>query len=323
METSLIGGFAAGLGIAAAACLPLLRRAYHTRQLRIRLGIPPVGRRARLGFDLLGLYGPDGPQNARHEPGTVPEVPSPQFWIHERRAGRMAPALLASAGLHAVLAASAPEAFLWLSRALDPQAVLVVHVEGAIRMPLTLQAPVARNVVMTNPGRKVQGGRARAGRAGAGAPSARRLVEPAIPGPGRRTEDLPAPPCPPQQPPWRRPDRSGPTAWWPPPRCCNPGDLPPRKSSSSCRRWPPGPAGFRICLWCRRRGRPARAWPRPHPRPGLRSCPFAAARRCAPNRHGWRNRSWHSRRRASRPTWPRPQRARPAVECHRAASPCR
>ncbi|GIU73955.1 MAG: hypothetical protein KatS3mg004_1042 [Bryobacteraceae bacterium] len=196
METSLIGGFAAGLGIAAAACLPLLRRAFHTRQLRIRLEIPPVGRRARLGFDLLGLSDPDGPQSARHEPGTLPEVPAPQFWIHERRAGRMAPALLASAGLHAVLAASAPEALLWLSRALDPQAVLVVHVEGAIRMPLTLQAPMARNAVMANPTRKVQRGRARAGRAGAGAPSARRLVEPAIPGPGRRTEDLPASPLP-------------------------------------------------------------------------------------------------------------------------------
>ncbi|MGC8882705.1 MAG: hypothetical protein ACP5UT_07685, partial [Bryobacteraceae bacterium] len=196
METGLIGGFAAGLGIGAAACLLLLRRAYHLRQLRIRLDVPPVDRRDRRGLDLLGLSDPDGPQGAGHEPGTVAEVPPPQFWIHERRAARMAPALLASAGLHLALAASAPEAFLWLSRALDPQAVLVVHVEGAIRMPLTLQAPVARNVFMANAARKARGGGVGAGRAGAGAPPARRLIEPAIPGSGLRTEDLPAPPLP-------------------------------------------------------------------------------------------------------------------------------
>jgi hypothetical protein len=83
-----------------------------------------------------------------------------------------------------------------LSYSRQREAQLVVRVEGAIRMPLTLQAPDMRRVLFAREAARAPGGPERKGRTVQ--PAARRaaLVEPAIPAPQHRAQELPAPPLP-------------------------------------------------------------------------------------------------------------------------------
>lgn len=196
MDSTMMAAMAAFLVLAAgSAILYFVRRDLHARKLRIRLDFDTTARAS--SGSILGLSDPFTPversPSLEHPRAGARGIEPPTFWLTQRRAGRMAPALLVSTTFHVLVAAAAPEVWLWLSRALDREAILVVRVEGAIRMPITLHAPDLRKILFARgaapekpaPGRK---GSAAAPRRRAG------LVEPAIPNPSRRTQDLPAPP---------------------------------------------------------------------------------------------------------------------------------
>lgn len=206
MSPGLVAALAAAAALATIAGLLVpFRRALYSRRLRIRLELEPAPPSAAAGAGILGLTAlPDSPvappgagQQAAFASALSPcEIEPPHFWIGEDRTARMAPALLASAAFHAALAASLPGASVWLSRVFDREAMLVVRVDGAIRMPLTLQAPDMRRMLFAR--------ERAAAAAGSGrhpvrpAATARRtgLVEPAIPGTSRSARELPAPPVP-------------------------------------------------------------------------------------------------------------------------------
>lgn len=206
MNPGLVAALAVAAALAAAAGLLVpLRRVVYARRLRLRLALQPAPRNAQLGFGILGLtslpdseLAPAGADCGAAVDTQIPpcQIEPPRFWIRERRTARMAPALLASTAFHATLVVLMPGASVWLSRVFDREAMLVVRVDGAIRMPLTLQAPDMRRVLFAQERPAAPGG---SGPRRPKAPSAARrtgLVEPAIPGPSRSTRELPAPPVP-------------------------------------------------------------------------------------------------------------------------------
>jgi hypothetical protein len=189
-----------GAGMALAVSLSFLRQSIRARQLRLRLDYPresePPGA-AGAGVLGLGQWPPlpkPEPPERRRGRSVAEGIEPPKFLLCERRSWKMAPALAVSVGFHAAFAVAGPEAFLWVSRALDEEQRLVVRFENAIRVPLTLQLPEARRVVFARqqpsaPGRKSPSAARAAARP-------RGLTEPAIPEPARKVESLPAPELP-------------------------------------------------------------------------------------------------------------------------------
>lgn len=206
MNPGLVAALAAAAALATAAGLVVpVRRALYGRRLRLRLDLQPGLRAGWPGPGILGLTCLPDSELAppRADCGTavdtqIPpcQIEPPQFWIRERRPALMAPALLASAALHATVLACMPGAFVWLSRAFDREAILVVRVDGVIRMPLTLQAPDMRRVLFAREHPAAPGGSGLRRPKAASAVRHTELVEPAIPGPSRSTRELPAPPVP-------------------------------------------------------------------------------------------------------------------------------
>lgn len=198
MDASLIALLGAGVG--AVAGLSFLRQSLRVRQVRLRLdyereqesGVAPSGI-----LDLAGrphLHG-EIPLRPRGSGGLADgiEIAPPAFLLCERRAGRMTPALALSVAMHGAFAAAGPEAFVWISRALDAEQRLVVRFDNAVRLPLMLQMPDARRVVFA----RRESPRPRPAAAPRAAqPRPRGLVEPAIPEAPRKVDALPAPALP-------------------------------------------------------------------------------------------------------------------------------
>lgn len=207
MDPGLVGGVAATVALAvAAASISILRRVLAARRLRIRLELQPAARHAGAGAGILRLADPFEPPDfsfraggsgSSSRPLVAQEIPPPRFWTADRRPWRMAPALFASLAMHAALAAVLPEAMVWLSRALDREAILVVRVDGAIRMPLTVHAPDMRKLMFARETVPAAGAPGKKKTAPAAPPMRRAVLkEPAIPPRRERPQDLPAPPIP-------------------------------------------------------------------------------------------------------------------------------
>ncbi|MGQ9918053.1 MAG: hypothetical protein ACUVS7_11605, partial [Bryobacteraceae bacterium] len=137
MDASLIALLGAGVG--AVAGLSFLRQSLRLRQVRLRLD---DGREQEGGVAPSGILGLAG---RPHLHGGIPlrprgladgiEIAPPAFLLCERRVGRMTPALALSVAMHGAFAAAGPEAFLWISRALDEEQRLVVRFDHALRLP--------------------------------------------------------------------------------------------------------------------------------------------------------------------------------------------
>lgn len=198
MDASLIALLGAGVG--AVAGLSFLRQSLRLRQVRLRLD---EGREQEGGVAPSGILGLAG---RPHLHGGIPlrprgpggladgiEITPPAFQLCERRAGRMTPALALSVAMHGAFAAAGPEAFLWISRALNEEQRLVVRFDHALRLPLMLQMPDARRVVFA----RRESPRPRPAAAPrAPLPRPRGLVEPVIPEAPRKVDALPAPALP-------------------------------------------------------------------------------------------------------------------------------
>jgi len=189
-----------GAGMALAVSLSFLRQSIRARQLRLRLDYareaePP----GAAGAGVLGLAEwpplprPEPPER-RRDRSVAEGIEPPKFLLCERRTRKMAPALAVSVGFHAAFAAAGPEAFLWVSRALDEEQRLVVRFENAIRVPLTLHLPEARRVLFAR--RQPSAPARKSPSAARAAARPRSLTEPAIPEPARKVESLPAPELP-------------------------------------------------------------------------------------------------------------------------------
>lgn len=197
MDASWITGLAALIAVVASGSF--LRQSIRTRQVRLRLDYAREEEQGGPGGGIPGLAewpapaggGLEKPTGTAQEADERSSIPPPKFQLCERRTGRMAPALLASMSFHAAFLATGPEAFLWISRALDPEQRLVVRLDNAIRVPLTLRLPDARRVVIAK--REPSAPTRKLGPQAAAAPRPRRLVEPAIPKLEAAVESLPAP----------------------------------------------------------------------------------------------------------------------------------
>ncbi len=197
MDASLIAVLLAGGSLVAS--LSFLRQSIRARQVRLRLDYPREEEQGGPAGGILGLAEwPALPGGVLEKPARTAQdaearssIQPPKFQLCERRTGRMAPALLASVSFHAALLATGPEAFLWISRALDAEQRLVVRLDNAIRVPLTLRLPDARRVVIAK--REPSAPTRKPGPQAAAAPRPRRLAEPAIPKLEAAVESLPAP----------------------------------------------------------------------------------------------------------------------------------